>query len=314
MTIARKIGRKLLRLSLLGWLWFSSYAPLVDAADELRVLLVLSDSNPLYQSFANAFKKNLSTNVQVGVAERAEEFSGNRQTVDLIVTVGTRAAEWVAGRTTTPMLAVMIPSPKYVDLLAKRPPAAQTSAIYLDHSWARQVEFLRAALPERSKIGVLYSPATRLDIDELRKRMAVHGATLIAKQSTSPSSLFDDLEDILSRSEVLLAVPDSAIYNSNNIRNILLTSYRHGIPLVGFSQAYVNAGALCALFSTPEQLAAQAGTITNTFALLRRLPDAQFPVLFSVAVNQEVARTLGTTIKADELLRLQVDKSQRMAP
>lgn len=135
---------------------------------------------------------------------------------------------------------------------------------------------------------------------------------MIAKQTTSPGNLFDDLDDVLLRSDVLLAVPDSEVYNSNNIRNILLTSYRHGIPLVGFSQALVNAGALVAVFSTPEQLAAQASATTISFAQQKRLPDAQSPALYSIAVNQEVARTLGGTIKSAELLHLQVDKPQRL--
>ena len=53
-------------------------------------------------------------------------------------------------------------------------------------------------------------------------------------------------------SEVLLGVPDGVIYNSNNIRNILPSSYRRGIPLIGFSQGYVRAGAffVCAVFHT----------------------------------------------------------------
>ena len=308
-----KIGRGLPRLALLGLLWLCCQATAIHAADNLRVLLILSDNSKLYQGFANTFKQNLPANIQVGVAERAEDFSGGGQFADLLVTVGTKAAEWMAGRSTTPMLAAMVPKHKYADLLAKRPAAAQTSGIYLDHAWARQVDLLRAALPERSRIGVLYSPATRLDIGELRKQLALQGATLIARQTTSPGSLFDDLEDVLSRSEVLLAVPDSAIYNNDNIRNILLSSYRHGIPLVGFTPAYVNAGALCALYSTPEHLAAQASSTAISFAQARKLPDPQFPILYGIAVNQEVARSLGVAIKSAELLRLEVDKSQRMA-
>ncbi|MCX7171030.1 MAG: hypothetical protein NTY41_12290 [Proteobacteria bacterium] len=305
--------RQVLRLLLFGLVCLISPAQGICAADNLRVLVVLSDSQALYQNFANTFKQNLPTNIQVSVAERVESFPSGGLTADLIVTVGVKAAESVAGRTAIPILAAMFPSHRYTELLAKRPPAAQTSAIYLDHSWARQVELMRATLPGRRRIGVLYSSATRLDLNELRKQLEIHGATLIARQNASPASLFDDLEDILSRSDVLLAVPDSDIYNSNNIRNILLTSYRHNIPLVGISQAYVNAGALCALFSTPEQLAAQASTIAAAFALKRSLPEAQFPALFSIAVNQEVARTLGGTIKPAELLRLEIDKSQRTA-
>lgn len=313
MNRAGNFIRRVPRLLLLGLLCWVGFFPGVSVAGGLRVLLLLGDNQPLYQNFANAFRQNLPENVQVEVAEQAENYSADGRKVDLIVAAGIKAAERVAGKTATPLLAAMIPRHKYSDLLAKRPPAAQTSAIYLDQSSARQAELISAALPEHNRIGLLHSSASRLDLNELRKQLEMRGATLIARQTTSSASLFDDLEDILSRSDVLLAVPDSEIYNGNNIRNILLTSYRHGVPLVGFSQAYVNAGALCALFSTPEQQAEQARAVAISFALKRNLPEAQFPALFSIAVNQEVARTLGSAIKSAELLRLQVEKAQRAA-
>lgn len=170
MTIAGKFRLKLLRLVLFG-LWWCSYAPVLYAADNLRVLVVLSDSSSLYRNFANTFKQNLPSEIQVSVTDRVDDFPSNGQTVDLIVTAGMKAAESLAGKTSAPMLVAMIPRVKYAELLAKRPPAAQTSAIYVDQSWARQVDLLRAALPERTKIGLLHSPATRLDINELRKQL-----------------------------------------------------------------------------------------------------------------------------------------------
>lgn len=311
---ARTISRRCLGLLALCLWWACCHAPPAHAADNLRVLLVLSDNNALYQRFAATFKQNLPANIQVALLERAEDFSGSGPAADLILAVGSKAAESLAAKTTTPMLAAMIPRSKFADLLAKHPGAAPTAAIYLDHSWARQADLLHAALPERSRVGVLHSPATRLDVNELRKQLARHGATLLARQTTTPAKLFDDLEEVLSHSDILLAVPDGEIYNSNNIRNILLSSYSHGVPLVGFSQALVNAGALLALFSTPEQLAAQASSATIAYAQQRRLPDSQFPLLYSIAVNQEVARTLGGAVKSAELLRLQVDKLQKPNP
>ena len=303
----------LVRIVLLLLWSLCSCAPALGAADKLRVTVVLSDSNALYQNFTNTFKQNLPANILVGVVDRAEDYSA-AQTADLVLTVGTRAADWVAGKTTTPLLATMIPKGKYADFLAKRPPGALTTAIYLDHSWARQADLLRAALPERNRIGLLHSPSTRVDINELRKQLAKHGAVLVTKQTTGPNKLFEDLDEVLSRSDVLLALPDGEIYNSNNIRNILLSSYNRSIPLVGFSQALVNAGALFALYSTPEQLAAQTSSTVNSYAQLRRLPEPQHPILFSISVNPEVARTLGGSIKSAELLRLEVDKLQRIAP
>lgn len=303
MSTGHKIARRLLSFMLL-LCWF---APAGYAADDLRVLLVLSDNNTLYQTFVNTYRQNLPAYIHATVLPGAEDFDA--QQADLIVTVGVKAADRVAGKTTLPMLAAMIPSNTYVDLLAKRRSARLTSAIYLDQPWARQAALLHAALPERNKIGVLYSPGTRLDMSALRAALVEQGDTLVAKPLHNDGSLFSDMEEVLVASEVLLAVPDGAIYNSNNIRNILLSSYRRGIPLIGLSQAYVKAGALCAIFSTPEHLAEQARAATVSFAQTRILSQAQFPRLYTVAVNQEVARTLGLTIPSAEALRVQIEKS-----
>lgn len=284
------------------------FVPAAFSAEALRVLVVQSDNNMLHQTFAKAMAGSLPANIHVSLLQRAEDFDA--QQADLIVTVGVKAADRVAAKTTLPMLAAMMPSNTYADLLAKRSRTRSISALYLDQPWGRQVAFLRAAMPERHKIGVLHAADTRLDIPALHSELARHHATLIVRPLHNADTLFADLEAVLIASEVLLAVPDSAVYNSNNIRNILLTSYRRGIPLVGFSQTYVKAGALCAIFSTPEQLAAQAGAAIVSFANTGKLPDAQYPVLYTIAVNQEVARTLGIAIQSAESLRLQIEKSQ----
>lgn len=301
MKTARQISRWLLQFLMLMGLCSSLHAK------ELNVLAVLSDGSPLQQTFVNAFRQSLPGNIQVTVLPRLEDF--NAQTADLIVTVGVGAANWVAGKTNAPLLAAMIPSERYKELLEKRPRDGQTSAIYLDQPWARQVRMLHAALPLRNRIGVLYSVGTRLDLSALRSALLENHLSLSAQPMQGKQSLSSSLEAVLLDSEVLLAVPDSDIYNGNTIRNILLSSYRRGIPLIGFSQAYVRAGALCALFSTPEQLAAQAGAMTEAYVRTAQLPDAQFSSQYSIAVNQEVARTLGVTIMSAEALRLQIEKS-----
>jgi len=312
MSAAGSLFKNLPGFILLALLYWIGHVPAAYAADDLRLLLVLSDGQKLYQTFARSFQQALPANIQVAVVERAEDFSAETHKADLILSVGVKAAESVAGRTRVPLLAAMIPRSRYPELAAKQQPT-QISAVYVDQPWSRQAELIRAALPARNKVGVLHSPATRLDLNELRKQLEMRGATLIAKQVSSGTSLFEDLEEVLTHSEVLLALPDSEIYNSNNIRNILLTSYRHGIPLVGISQAYVNAGALCALFSTPEQLAAQAGIMANAYIRNRSLPEAQYAATYSIAVNQEVARTLGEAIRPTELLLKEIDKSKRTA-
>lgn len=281
--------------------------PAPAAAGGIEVVVVLSDATEPYQAFVSALRQSVPGDASITVLDRAEEFSDSRR-ADLILTVGVKAADQVASRAGRPVLAAMLPSGRYAELAARRPPGAQLSAIFVDQPWSRHVGLLNAALPGSKRIGLLHSTASGIDLRGLRGLMAVQGATLNARAADPAVNLFDELENVLSGSDALLAAPDSAIYNSRTIRNILLTSYRHRVPLIGLSQAYVNAGALCAVFSTPEQLAAQAGATVASFAQIRQLPPARFPDFFTVAVNREVARMLGIVIGPDEALKSRLEE------
>ena len=285
--------------------------PAAAQADALRVRLVMSDSSLPYQQFAASFSKALAASHADVFVTESQSVSGSD--IDLIVTVGMKASELAAAQTSAPVLAVMIPKAGFEELLsqaASQKISPSISAIYLDQPWGRQLDFLRAALPERRRIGLLHSLDTRIDVARLRQDIARRGGTLSAQPVRSAERLFSGLDRVLDDIDVLLAIPDSMIYSSGNIRNILLTSYRHSVPLVGLSQSYVNAGALCAIFSTPEQLADQAGSAVSLFARSRRLPDSQYPAAFTIAVNQQVARSLGIALTSPEAIRSQMDKAK----
>lgn len=280
-------------------------------ADEFRILVVLSESMTPYQTFAKTFQQNLPSNFQVRVLEHPEDLSAEGTRADLIVTAGVKATELMMDKA-EPVLAVMIPSTKYVDLLEKQNRSGHISAIYIDQPLSRQVALLSAVLPESKRVGVLYSAESRIDLKDLHDELDKQGYKLVAKQVQGSETLSSGLDEVLEHSDVLLAIPDSNIFNSSYIRNILLSSYRRHIPLVGLSQAYVNAGALCAIFSTPEQLAAQASAEAILFAQTRHLPAPQPPAQFTIAVNQDVARTLDITINPPNVLHTQVENIARV--
>ncbi|MFA5170959.1 MAG: ABC transporter substrate binding protein [Sulfuriferula sp.] len=283
--------------------------PVAVMADNLRVLVVLSSNAAPYQAFAGAYAQNLPGTMRVEIQGQAESYD-RAQKFDLVVTVGVKASQFVAARTATPVLAVMLPKRSYEDSVLRTPHSKEISAIYLDQPWERQVDLIRVVLPGANKVGVLHSAAMGLDTVGLGKALSRRGLELGLQLLKIPDALFVNLDTLLDSSDVLLAVPDSEIYSSNNIRNILLTTYRRGIPLIGLSQAYVNAGALSAVFSTPEQIAAQASAETLAFAQTHQLPEPQYPSLFKVAVNQDVARTLSVPIQSAEMVKLQMDSTK----
>jgi ABC-type uncharacterized transport system substrate-binding protein len=286
---------------------FTFKSPLCEA-ENLSVLVVLSDSSAPYDLFLKTFNQNLPSSIHSNVKQLASISSAETLQADLIITVGVKAAEWVSVRTDSPVLAAMLPSNTFSAILSKPGRTKQLSAIYLDQSWRRQAQLILAAFPDRKRIGVIYTPEAHLDLEILQSQLAEHDVKLVKKALKSNSDIYIELEEVLSESGVLLAVADSNIYNTNTIRNILLSSFRHGVPLVGLSQSYINAGGLCAVFSTPDQLAAQAAEVTISFAQARRLPEPRFPMHFSVAVNEKVGRALGLSMLTPESLRLEMDK------
>ncbi|HUY02335.1 MAG TPA: ABC transporter substrate binding protein, partial [Rhodocyclaceae bacterium] len=115
--------------------------------------------------------------------------------------------------------------------------------------------------------------------------------------------LYPALARALDGADALLAVADPLVYNGNTIENILLASFRAGVPLVAFSPAYVRAGALLGLYSTPAQIGTQAGKMARAVLQGRPLPPPQYPTEFTVEINRHVARSLGLDLNAAVLAR-----------
>lgn len=274
-------------------------------AETLSVHLVLSDSTAPYQQFSAALNKAIAeSKANVFIIERQP---GGGAKADLTIAVGMKATELALADSGSSVLSVMVPRAGYEALLEKH--ASQkslktVSAIYLDQPWERQLNFIQAALPKHPIVGVLYSPNTSIVLPRLPQGMSIN-----ARSVRSAETLFAALENILETSDVLMVIPDSEIYSGSNMRNILLTSYRHKVPLVGISQAYVNAGALCAIYSTPEQLAWQTASAIASFAADKRFSAPQYPASFSIGINQQVANSLGIELAPPEVIRQRMDKA-----
>lgn len=274
-------------------------------ADSLTVSLVLSDSTPPYQQFSSALNKALAaSDANVTVIESQ---AGNGTDARLVIAVGVKAMELAIAKSNAPVLGVMIPRMGYEVLTESRSARHRSkaiSAIYLDQPWDRQLSFIQAVLPRHKTVGLLYSSDTHITLPRLPRGMSLNA------QSTSAENLFAALESVLTNSDVLLVVPDSEIYSSSNVRNILLTSFRHKVPLIGISQAYVNAGAFGAVFSTPEQIAGQAVEVIISFSRSGQLPEPQYPAVFDIALNQRVARSLGIVLDSPEAIRERMGKAE----
>jgi ABC-type uncharacterized transport system substrate-binding protein len=269
-------------------------------AAPLRVHVVLSERGGAYQAFGDALREELKSQpVILSIVEPEEDAVDS----DLHIAVGMRAADALAS-VKKPVLNVFVPKSGY-DKLVKSANSRNTSAIYLDQPMERQLGLLVAALPKVRHIGVLYTTPPP-GLASLRQLALERHLVLHEKVVGPEHDLVDALDGVLEQSEALLVLPDTDVYNAGTIRNILLTSYRKQVPLIGISPAYVKAGALCAIYSTPSQIAMQTAEVIRQFVATVKLPPGQHPMEFEVSVNMQVARSLDLPLKDAEKLREEI--------
>ena len=276
-------------------------------AEPLRVTVVLSEEGGAYQEFSDLLRVKLQVSrfaLNTVLVDQALASS------DLYIAVGMKAATELATRD-VPVLSVLVPKAGYDKLPrgANHRTTPPRSAIFLDQPMERQVAFLLAVLPDTRQVGVLYSTPPP-ELPNLRRLLADKNIRLHDRAVNGAQSLNDALESLLSESEVLFVLPDAGVYNAGTIRNILLTSYRTQVPLIGISQAYVRAGALCAIYSTPNQIAVQTAEVIRHFSESAMLPPGQYPKDFEVSVNVQVAKSLNIPIKDADRLRDEIRRGQ----
>lgn len=279
-------------------------------AAPVNIAVVLSDESAPYRDTASSLRTTLgqsSIKAAVNVYSRSDgKIDFLRETPDLIVAVGVSAAQELAMQNLPiPVLAILIPRLAF-DKIARQRDHKLFSAVFLDQPEARQMELIRLAVPERGRVGVVLGPDSVGSLKSLQAAASEARLGLVVEKISAAEELLSALQRVLAESDVLLAVPDPLVFNKGTVQSLLLTTYRYQDPVIGFSHAYVKAGALASVYTSPEQVGRQAGDIVLRVLANRPtwLPPPEYPKYFSVSVNYQVARSLGLSI-GDELFLLQ---------
>lgn len=264
-----------------------------------QVVIVGSQPGGTCQTFAEALRA-LQTNGKHSIETAGNAVEGihvhQLKKADLIVTTGATALAAVIPHTRKPILATLL-SQSQLEEISPHALKGQVYAIVLDQPLERHLRLIRSVLPESKKISLLTSRTS------LIASPAVAGLKM--HHVLTPQQFAPALEAALVESDALLSLPDPVTASPQNIRPILLSSYRRRRPVFGYSRAYVEAGALAAVFSTPANIAHDVDTILEHWhGPEHPLTAHQPPMHFEISVNRQVARALGLQLPDDVSLRL----------
>lgn len=126
-------------------------------------------------------------------------------------------------------------------------------AIYSDPPINKQIELVNEIFGKSASIGVI----TSLVSSYMKKELL-----LMARSQNLPIKFVDyDPNDNINKAinsikdqSVLLAVPDSLVWNSTTLKNIVLSTYRNEQPIIGFSRSLVKAGSVATYYSDLDHI------------------------------------------------------------
>jgi ABC-type uncharacterized transport system substrate-binding protein len=283
-------------------------------ADKQKITIVLSDSSPVYQGFVTEFRQTL-VNKHVDIVSNvvtADTYVRRQKEISkdtgLFITVGVKAALSVVDSVyEKPVYSTLIPKAAFSKIKNNsKEKTSRLSAVFLDQPVARQLGLIKYALPQVRRIGVLVAAdgeggafEKSLEIGARKARYNLILERLAPEKSTLPA-----LDRVFSKTDVLLAIPETGLIDRKLASNILLTSYRYRKPVVAYSQAYVKAGALLAVYSSPRDIGRYTALkIVRMSRRSWRLPKASYSDQFTVTVNRWLARSMGLKIKSGRWLK-----------
>lgn len=276
----------------------------VSQAQAAGLLVIASSDAELYSRFIEHFTASLSGTLQESGAVAISVVYLDKDSItddrlaaaDSIVTIGARAARDIATQVhDKPVLHTIIPESIYRSVAPSPGACTMRSAIFIDQPLARQAALAQLMFPAAESYGILLGPTSGQRLSEIETLRKHSDRKLVIRSTGHEPKISVAANGLLHEVDLLLAVNDPLVLNRENAKWLLYSAYQSRLPVIGFSQAYVKAGAAGAVYSEPEQMAQQAAEIIAHLNTVPHdcLPEASFPRYFGVAVNQSVCSSLG---------------------
>lgn len=206
----------------------------------------------------------------------------------VVVTLGNYSAQELASlQIKVPHIHALITKENYQKIKPLNKTNTRNScALVIDQPLERIISTAKKYIPNLQRIGIIIDPGNNAAYDK-----RIQGTDIIYE------NLSDDIHSAITKFadksvDIIVATQNSSIYNNETARNILISSYHYNIPLVGYSESFVRAGAILGVYSTPEMYAIDVyDLIKNPKNCTKN--EIRYSSKFITKTNPQVASSLG---------------------
>ena len=291
-----------------------------EAAAASKVLVLVDPQNDTHQLVLepllqlNTADPDAATAVEIAALDYRNQDQAKIDAADLLITIGVRAATRLQSAPPgVAVLNVLIPREAYrgLNVSTENSPAA----IFLDQPIERQFALARALLPASSRAGMLLGHRSAADQAGLRQaagRFMLDLEIVTIEADTHPAAA---IRRVLKDSEFVVSTFDRETYTAATAKWLLYLALQKRRPIIGFSRALLRAGAVAAVFSTPQQIATHTAELISEWLQTGAAPSGTvYPRHYRVGLNPAVAARLGLELPPEQDLQIQVQRMLGEAP
>ena len=263
-----------------------------------NILTVLSGDSRIYQGFYSQLETALDENHTLNQIQSIDIDDEELEQYDLIISVGSDAAMAIAKhKVKQTVIHTLIPENE--SLLAKAPcKKVNCYQVYINQPAIRYVKLFKSLFTKSNRLVLATTQTSAKQSLQLNVAADKHDINYKVINIDPKQNVARSLINQLDKDDVLLALPNPAIYNSRYSKNVILSAYHKNIPIIAYSKAFSKAGALISLYSGIGDVAGKTAKLVETI-YNNGLPEQKtyYPDSFSIEINSAVARSLNISIE-----------------
>lgn len=279
----------------------------------MDIVVVQSARLPAYNNVLQEFTSTISTDVPARglksiqahtitshILTEVESQSTLRQKIirqqpDLLVVIGSSSLSLVKNIKDIPIIYLMVP---YPELIVQG--QSNITGININISAGQQLKALTRKIPQIKSIGLLYDPDRSSSFVKEAEDFARHNnLSLVALPVTSVKEVPGQLAKLRDKVDCYWMLPDRTIITPQTVDLILLSSLENRIPVLTFSEKYLDLGAMISVSFDPHDMGKQAGELAMKILADTKVSDLG-PVQIrkvNIRINHIAAKILGVAVE-----------------
>lgn len=283
------------------WLFFWPFFWQVQAAWAQDIIVIKSLNIQPYNETLEGFKKNCNSNIlEYSISEN--DSSGLIKKIrtkrpDLILTIGLRALNHVRGVKNVPIVYSMVSNPQPL-------PSGENNitGVSMNISAKKQLSVFIKGIPAIKRIGIVYDPSrtSRLFADASEAASSL-GITVVSRAVQDPKDVPSVIKGMIDKIDAFWMLPDATVITPEALKYLFLTSVENNVPVLTFSEKYIEKGALISLNIDANDIGQQACEMARNIingADIKDIPESS-PRKAVVSFNARAAEKMGITVNTD---------------